>query len=84
MDLWWNNRNTKTYVFNPSNSKIKAKIINDRNYQDTYSDPGSFVMKKNKYNSYVLLIKKNFVYAIGDGFSENGQYPFLDLSLIHI
>jgi dipeptidyl aminopeptidase/acylaminoacyl peptidase len=78
MDLWWNNRNTKTYVFNPSNPKIKAKIINDRNYQDTYSDPGSFVMKKNKYNSYVLLIKKNFIYAIGDGFSENGQYPFLD------
>ena len=78
IDWWWNNRNTKTYVFNPSNSKIKAKIINDRNYQDTYSDPGSFVMKKNKYNSYVLLIKKNFVYAIGDGFSENGQYPFLD------
>ena len=78
MDLWWNNRNTKTYVFNPSNSKIKAKIINDRNYQDTYSDPGSFVMKKNKYNSYVLLIKKNFVYSIGEGFSENGQYPFLD------
>ena len=35
-------------------------------------------MKKNKYNSYVLLIKKNFIYAIGDGFSENGQYPFLD------
>ena len=44
-DIWWNNRNTKTYLFNPSNSKSKPKIISDRNYQDVYSNPGSFVTK---------------------------------------
>ena len=33
-DYWWNTRNTKSYVFSPSNSNKKSKIIIDRNYQD--------------------------------------------------
>ena len=45
-DIWWNNRNVKTYLFNPSNTSKKALIIENRNYQDIYSDPGNFLMKK--------------------------------------
>lgn len=77
-DYWWNTRNTKTYSFNPSNNAQQPKVIFDRNYQDQYSDPGNFVTTKNQYNRHVLDIHKNKVYLIGDGFSEKGQFPFID------
>ena len=77
-DYWWNNRNTKTYLFNPSDSSKAPKIIFDRNYQDRYSDQGNFVSKKNKFGSYVLDIDNNNLYLIGDGYSEDGQKPFVD------
>jgi len=77
-DRWWNTRNTKTYVFNPSDSKTQARIINDRNYQDVYNDPGRFVLKKNIFNKNVLLMDDNSVFSIGNGFTESGQFPFLD------
>ena len=78
IDRWWNTRNTKTYIFNPSDSKKEAKILNDRNYQDVYSDPGRFVQNKNSFNKNVLLIQNNNAFTIGNGFTEDGQYPFVD------
>lgn len=77
-DYWWNDRNTKTYLFNPSSPNQEAKIISDRSYQDQYSDPGSFVTTKNKYNRNVLEINGNKAYLMGQGFSEEGQFPFID------
>ena len=76
-DYWWNTRNTKTYVFNPSDSSREPEIISDRNYQDRYSDPGNFVTKRNKLGSYVLALEGNNAFLIGDGFSKKGQFPAL-------
>jgi dipeptidyl aminopeptidase/acylaminoacyl peptidase len=76
-DYWWNTRNTKNYLFNPSDNKLAPEIIQDRNYQDTYSDPGSYIYKKNEYGSYVLDIIDNDVFLIGDGYTEDGQFPFV-------
>ena len=77
-DYWWNTRNLKTYVFNPSNPGQKPEIIEDRNYQDRYSDPGSFVSKRNEMGSYVLALEGQSAFLIGDGFSKEGQFPFVD------
>ena len=77
-DSWWNNRNTKTYIFNPSDNTKEPIIISDRNYQDVYSDPGNWVTEKNKFGSYVLALDGNNAFLIGDGFSEKGQFPFVD------
>ena len=77
-DIWWNNRNVKTYLFNPSKTSKKALVIENRNYQDIYSDPGNFLMKNSKYNTKVLDIKNNSAFLIGSGFTENGQFPFID------
>ena len=77
-DRWWNTRNTKTYVFNPSNASQKPEIISDRSYQDRYSDPGDFVTKRNKMGSYVLALEGNNAFLIGDGFSKKGQFPYVD------
>lgn len=77
-DYWWNTRNTKTYLFNPQNPTQEPKIIFDRNYEDNYGDPGSFVRGKNQYNQYVLELNGNQAYLTGDGFTEKGQFPFID------
>jgi len=77
-DYWWNTRNTKSYLFNPSNSAKKPITISDRNYQDKYNDPGSFVTKKNEFGRYTLDLVKGKVYLIGDGYSAKGKFPFVD------
>ena len=77
-DIWWNNRNTKTYVFNPSKPQMSAKVLFDRNYQDRYNDPGRFVTTKGKFAEDVLALDNNNGFLLGDGFSKAGQFPFLD------
>lgn len=77
-DYWWNTRNTKTYLINPSNFAQKPEIIVDRNYQDNYSDPGSPKTKRNEFGRYVLDIQNDNIYLVGDGFTEKGQFPFID------
>ena len=77
-DRWWNSRNLKTYIFSPSKPDIPAKVIVDRNYQDRYSDPGDFVTRKGKYGENILALDGNNAFLLGDGFSEKGQFPFLD------
>ena len=78
VDYWWNTRNSKSYVFNPSNSKENPLIISDRNVQDVYSDPGDFVMTDKGMGYSVLEMDKNKVFYVGDGFTEEGQFPFVD------
>ncbi|MCB7480905.1 S9 family peptidase [Christiangramia sediminis] len=77
-DYWWNTRNTKTYVFDPSDSSENPEIIFDRNYQDVYSDPGSFVTAKNKFGRSILKLDGENAFLLGSGFTEEGQYPFVD------
>ena len=78
-DYWWNNRNTKTYAFNPSNSGEKPKVLTDRNYQDVYSDPGRFATTRNSNGVQILSLgNNNRAYLLGDGYSKDGQFPFLD------
>ena len=77
-DDWYDTRNQKTYLFNPSNASQTPKIISDRNSQDIYSDPGNFETKRNQYNKYVLAIENDNTYLIGDGYTKDGQFPFVD------
>ena len=77
-DRWWNTRNTKTYLFNPSNNKQDPKIITDRSYQDVYSDPGNFVTSKNNNGQYILERDGDKLFRMGRGFTSKGQFPFID------
>lgn len=77
-DRWWNTRNTRTYVFNPSDPSQEPKVLFNRNYQDRYSDPGDFVTTKNKFGQSVLELEHNHAFLLGAGFSEEGQFPFAD------
>ena len=77
-DYWWNSRNAKVYLFNPSDPSQEAEILHDMNYQDRYSDPGNPVTEKNLWGRSVLSIQKDKIFLLGDGYSEKGQFPFLD------
>ncbi|HEX9826060.1 MAG TPA: prolyl oligopeptidase family serine peptidase [Flavobacteriaceae bacterium] len=77
-DRWWNTRNTRTYIFNPSNPKQKPEIVFDRSYQDVYSDPGDFVTKDNEFGERVLDLENNTAYLMGDGYTPEGKFPFVD------
>ena len=77
-DYWWNTRNKKTYLFNPALPDGGIDLLFDQNYQDAYNDPGSFITRKNKLGRKVLALKGSRAYLKGDGFSDEGQFPFLD------
>lgn len=77
-DDWYDTRNTKTYLIDPSTSNPHPKIISDRNSQDIYSDPGKFETKKNQFGKNTLAIENDNVYLIGDGNTKEGQFPFID------
>lgn len=77
-DYWWNTRNTKVYALNPSDLNEPPRLLFDRNYQDQYGDPGTFVMKKNKWNQLVLHLEEDHLLLVGEGKSEEGQFPFID------
>ena len=75
-DSWYDTRNTKSYLINLKNNA--SKIIDDRNYQDVYSDPGNFNTTKNQYGRTVIDTKNNKAYLVGEGFTKEGQFPFID------
>lgn len=77
-DRWWNTRNTKSYVFDPSDPSKEPRILEDRNYQDRYNDPGRFVYRRNAMDSYVLALEEGHAFLTGDGYSDQGQFPFVD------
>jgi len=75
-DSWYDTRNQKTYLVNLSDNS--HKIIFDRNYQDVYGDPGVFQQTKGKWGRDVLSINQNKLVLFGDGFTKDGQFPFID------
>ncbi|SEA25173.1 Prolyl oligopeptidase family protein [Porphyromonadaceae bacterium KH3R12] len=77
-DYWWNTRNQKMYVFNPSDNKQEPRIIVDRNYQNVYDDPGYPQTAKNALGTYTLQMDGNSIYFFADGFTADGQFPFID------
>ncbi|MHC5201387.1 S9 family peptidase [Myroides sp. LJL119] len=76
-EQWYDTRNIKAFLFDPT-KEDSTVLIQDRNSQDAYSNPGSFELTRNKYGKYSLLINKDNLYLVGDGFTKQGQFPFID------
>ncbi|TPV33414.1 S9 family peptidase [Paucihalobacter ruber] len=78
-ERWWNTRTSRTLFFNPSNVNEEPQLFVERNYQDTYSDPGYFVTTRNQFDRSVLeFAKANTLILMGDGYSPDGKFPFID------
>jgi dipeptidyl aminopeptidase/acylaminoacyl peptidase len=79
-DAWFQNRNTKTYLINPSIENQNPEIIYDMMSEDLYANPGNFAMNRNVYGRSVMTFSKDKskLYLIGEGYSPEGNKPFLD------
>ncbi|WP_026704194.1 alpha/beta hydrolase family protein [Flavobacterium soli] len=77
-DQWYDTRNERTFLINPSKPSEKPQLVWDRNSQDIYSDPGSFETVKNQYGRYVLALEGDNAYLLGEGHTKDGQFPFVD------
>ena len=77
-DNWWNTRNTSNYIFNPSDNQQTPQRFFDRNYQDSYNDPGSFVTEENAFGRAQLYINNGKLLLEGEGISAEGIMPFID------
>jgi dipeptidyl aminopeptidase/acylaminoacyl peptidase len=77
-DRWIKNRNTKTYLFNPSEPETKPVVLFDMSYEDSYNNPGSFVTAKNQFGENTLVINGDKMYLTGQGYSPEGVRPFFD------
>lgn len=77
-DYWFDTRNIRTFLFNPSEKNAQLTLLNDRNSQDVYSDPGEFETRKNQFSRNVLAIDGTIIYLIGEGHTPEGQFPFVD------
>ena len=75
-ESWYDTRNSKSFLVNLKNGSFKT--LEDRNYQDKYNDPGNFNETKNQYGRNVMDFKNGSAYLIGEGFTKEGQFPFID------
>lgn len=75
-EYWYDTRNIKTHWLNPKTKT--SKLLVDRNFQDIYNDPGDFQTTKNEFGRNVVQLENNKAMLIGEGYTEKGQFPFVD------
>ncbi|MEJ7779437.1 MAG: prolyl oligopeptidase family serine peptidase [Daejeonella sp.] len=86
-ERWFRTRAERRVFIKPSNETFRVNLF-DRYYEDAYSDPGTFVTRKNEFNRPVLLTEFNAlkrlgdqdnvnIFSISDGASPEGDRPFI-------
>eukprot|EP00889_Picochlorum_renovo_P003510 jgi/Picre1/30540/NNA_005903.t1 len=76
----WKTRKSRTWIIHPEGLG-DPELLFDLNYEDSYNDPGSPVLRRNRDGSYVIaeIDKKKQILLSGAGASPDGSKPFLDL-----
>lgn len=78
-DYWWKTRNTQTYIIQPGTPAAAPLVLFNRSAENVYADPGDFVTVPNAFNRDVLLLSKTGkLYLSGEGYSPEGNKPFVD------
>ena len=84
-DGYWKTRRAGMYMFNPSKKPMEIDEIVERSSQDLYSDPGDFETTRTDNGRYsTLKFSKDGkkLYLQGEGYSPEGNKPFLDAFII--
>nr|WP_228527655.1 prolyl oligopeptidase family serine peptidase [Pararhodonellum marinum] len=76
-ERWFESRQEKRSVINPSNPNQAPRTIIERSYDDIYNDPGTPIFTQNKYGQNVLLTKGSLIYMNSEGGSPEGSMPYL-------
>ncbi|HKS22891.1 MAG TPA: prolyl oligopeptidase family serine peptidase, partial [Thermoanaerobaculia bacterium] len=73
----WKDRRAQLWRVHP-NGSAAPELIYDRSFEDRYGDPGNAQTHKNAAGFDVLRLDGNAVYMIGEGYSPEGNRPFID------
>ncbi len=79
-DSWRKNRQTQTYSIMPGNTTKPPRVLFSLSTEDKYQDPGNFLTTTLPSGNEVLQLSSNgrFLYLQGEGYSPEGNRPFLD------
>lgn len=75
-ERWWKTRTEKRTWIDPQSGSMH-KVLLERIYEDTYTDPGGYIQTKNKLNRKVLLLDKKAAFTFASGASPEGDRPYL-------
>lgn len=82
----WKTRRSITWIFSPDvkDPVSSQRILFDRNYEDSYTDPGSPASRRTERGTYVLAQvagpgNSKRLLMQGSGASPEGNRPFLDI-----
>lgn len=77
---WWSNRNVKVWRVWPGKPDKEAVVVQDRSFEDRYSDPGTPVTSYTRQGTRVMMTADDgrTIFLSGEGASPEGNRPFLD------
>ncbi len=85
LEAWYDSRQVRTWLLDPSQMGGNPQLLHDRDFQDAYHDPGELVTAPGPYHWGTLLLApegdggdSNSVYLDGYGAAPEGVHPFLD------
>ncbi len=80
-ERWSSTRQTRTYIYDPSDPGQPVSTLFDRSSEDRYGDPGRPMTHTNSYGQDVVRTSKDgkSIYLTGTGASPEGNRPFLRL-----
>jgi dipeptidyl aminopeptidase/acylaminoacyl peptidase len=73
-----NRRWVRTLSFNTANPAAEPKLIFERNQQDIYKNPGTFLTRTLPTGQRVLQESGGYLFLEGNGSTPQGDRPFLD------
>ncbi|MEM9265778.1 MAG: prolyl oligopeptidase family serine peptidase [Cyanobacteria bacterium P01_F01_bin.13] len=79
-EAWYDSRQVQTWAINPQSPQTEPVLLDSRDFQDAYANPGTPVTTPGPYGRSVLMLsddRKN-LYLNGNGASPEGVFPFLD------
>ncbi|MBE9030353.1 S9 family peptidase [filamentous cyanobacterium LEGE 11480] len=81
-EFWYDSRKIRTWRIDPSNPQVPPRLLQERDAQDAYTDPGDPVTVPGSYGWSTLLLADSTpnesIYLNGGGASPAGVFPFLD------
>ncbi|ASC73855.1 Dipeptidyl aminopeptidase BIII [Halomicronema hongdechloris C2206] len=80
VETWYDSRRIRVWRLNPAQPQAEPVLLDDRDYQDRYNDPGQPMLTPGPYHRRVLMLAPDgeSLYLRGRGASPEGVYPFLD------
>ncbi|ESA32387.1 glutamyl peptidase [Leptolyngbya sp. Heron Island J] len=79
-EAWYDTRQLKAWAINPATPDAESVLLDARDFQDAYANPGNPVTVPGAYGRSVLMLSEdgNSIYLNGGGASPDGVFPFLD------